>query len=603
MWLLTTAAILKGAINTPVEATAQLDVFANEIMSKWRVPGAAVAVSHNGRLILARGYGSTKPESLFNIGGISKIFTAAAVFELEHKSRLSADARSLSKAGDGKMLRDLIEKVSGETYERFVQRSLLPLDISGVRLAEASSGSSWQASATDLLRLLNALDGRRPSASFFPAGGGWFIDQKGAHGDWWSYGPTPEASAYLFRQAATGVAAAVFFNSRPRDGRRFDAEVCAALLRTLNSIVDWPPVDLFTKGPSLFARDVVNAADHRSGGVAPGEIVVLYPSNAGPQQLVEWPPVSTGETRVYFDDVATPIVYAMAGQVSAIVPHQVAERKSTEVVIEYQGTRSAPVSVPVIRSAPALFTRNASGRGQAAMLNDFGCCNSAKNRAKRGGLAYLFATGEGLFLTASDQKFLPEKPSAGPVPVSGDLKVTVGGVPAQVVYAGDAGVLQINIRIPENAPVGGAIPVVLTVGENSSSSAVTMAIRSPVPHVLVLEPEGAFRRALVETLRRAGFEASPVFSEQDIAWPIRRGPVDLIIASVQPQNSFIPSAIEKIQNDNPRVKILALADRTGPSTARAADLLGAQALLSRFVASDVLLRRVRELAQDHLVAF
>src|SRR5689334_20582512 len=37
--------------------------------------------------------------------------------------------------------------------------------------------------------------------------------------------------------------------------------------------------------PHLSARDIVNAAGRSAGGVAPGEIVVLFPSHAGPEVL------------------------------------------------------------------------------------------------------------------------------------------------------------------------------------------------------------------------------------------------------------------------------------------------------------------------------
>ena len=64
-------------------------------------------------------------------------------------------------------------------------------------------------------------------------------------------------------------------------------------------------------GPELSAHSVVNAADYSSGGVAPGEIVVLFPSNTGPPDMVPWGldgnmkrTTSIGETRVLFDNVA-----------------------------------------------------------------------------------------------------------------------------------------------------------------------------------------------------------------------------------------------------------------------------------------------------------
>jgi hypothetical protein len=43
--------------------------------------------------------------------------------------------------------------------------------------------------------------------------------------------------------------------------------------------------------PQLAANAVVIAADDRGGGIAPGEIVVLYPSHAGPPTLAESPAI------------------------------------------------------------------------------------------------------------------------------------------------------------------------------------------------------------------------------------------------------------------------------------------------------------------------
>jgi uncharacterized protein (TIGR03437 family) len=130
-------------------------------------------------------------------------------------------------------------------------------------------------------------------------------------------------------------------------------------------------------GPELSAANVVSAADYRGGAVVPSEVVVLYPTNAGPPKMVPWTLDNThrpqysvdvlGRTRVLFDGVAAPMVYAESGQISAIVPYRVTGRKSTEVVVEYDGQRSPPVVLPVVRSAPALFTLDATGRGQAAM--------------------------------------------------------------------------------------------------------------------------------------------------------------------------------------------------------------------------------------------
>jgi hypothetical protein len=82
------------------------------------------------------------------------------------------------------------------------------------------------------------------------------------------------------------------------------------------------------EGPSLTGRDVINAADHTAGKVTPGEIIVLFPSNAGPAALAGSTvnqdgkvPTSLGETRVLFDGIAAPMAYSVAGQLGAVVPY------------------------------------------------------------------------------------------------------------------------------------------------------------------------------------------------------------------------------------------------------------------------------------------
>src|ERR1035441_214986 len=140
-------------------------------------------------------------------------------------------------------------------------------------------------------------------------------------------------------------------------------------------------------GPTLSARDVVSSADYSGGRVAPGEIVVRYPTNAGPAVLAGArldsdgrAATMLGETRVWFDGIAAPMVYSVTGQVSAVVPYAVAGRKTTQVVVEYQGVRSPAEELAVAPSAPALFTLDSTGKGQAGMLNEKGCCNRSEER-------------------------------------------------------------------------------------------------------------------------------------------------------------------------------------------------------------------------------
>jgi CubicO group peptidase (beta-lactamase class C family) len=79
--------------------TAAYDDLMTDLMSKHRPPGAALAVSRNGRLMYARGFGyadverkePVQPTSLFRIASLSKPFTSTAVFGLVQQGRLRLD--------------------------------------------------------------------------------------------------------------------------------------------------------------------------------------------------------------------------------------------------------------------------------------------------------------------------------------------------------------------------------------------------------------------------------------------------------------------------------------------------------------------------------
>ena len=269
--------------------------------------------------------------------------------------------------------------------------------------------------------------------------------------------------------------------------------------------------------PALLASRIVNAADHSGGRVSPGEIIILYPSHAGPPALVGQHldaagKISTaaGETRVLFDGIPAPVAYTVEGEVGAVVPYELAGRESTEVVVEYQGHRSAAVTLPVVDAAPALFTLDGSGMGQAAMLNDTGCCNSARNPAAAGSTVALYATGEGQTapggITGNVSSYA--RPADYPAPRL-PVQVTVGGKPAEIVFAGAAphtvaGLLQVNFRIPPDVAPGDAAPLVLTVGEARSVEGVTMAIRSAVQRVVVAEPDPGHPRLVPEAAEKRG---------------------------------------------------------------------------------------------------
>ncbi|MBS1859366.1 MAG: beta-lactamase family protein, partial [Acidobacteria bacterium] len=84
---------------TPVPALSSFDAMITAAMAKYNVTGAALAVTHNGRLVLARGYGfadqenkiAVQPDSRFRIASLSKLITAVTVMHLVEQGKLSLD--------------------------------------------------------------------------------------------------------------------------------------------------------------------------------------------------------------------------------------------------------------------------------------------------------------------------------------------------------------------------------------------------------------------------------------------------------------------------------------------------------------------------------
>lgn len=91
--------IADAAAQPPVRLTG-LDVYVHKVMKQWQVPGLAIAVVKDGKVVLARGYGVRqlgKPEkvdadTLFDIGSNTKAFTAAALGTLVAEKKLTWDA-------------------------------------------------------------------------------------------------------------------------------------------------------------------------------------------------------------------------------------------------------------------------------------------------------------------------------------------------------------------------------------------------------------------------------------------------------------------------------------------------------------------------------
>ncbi|WP_345953878.1 serine hydrolase [Mucilaginibacter sp. PAMB04168] len=91
--------------------TDSLDNYINRSLTNWRVPGAAVCIVKDGRIILRKGYGikelglATKVDenTLFMIGSNTKAFTATAMAMLQTQNKLSLDDKVTKYLPDFKL--------------------------------------------------------------------------------------------------------------------------------------------------------------------------------------------------------------------------------------------------------------------------------------------------------------------------------------------------------------------------------------------------------------------------------------------------------------------------------------------------------------------
>ncbi len=245
------------------------------------------------------------------------------------------------------------------------------------------------------------------------------------------------------------------------------------------------PVHLeITAAPPSSIVSISNAASGVRGVISPGEIVTLTGDSMGPAVGVGLQLQTDGSlattvagTQVFFDEFAAPILYTSATQVNTIVPYEVVGRSTVQVSVSYQGIRTQGFTIQVGAAAPGIFTVTQTGRGQGAILNQDNKVNSQSIPAARGTIVQVFATGEGVTDPTAATGSVTHTTH---LPVA-KVTATIGGAPAEVVFAGAApeavaGLLQVNIRIPQGA-ASGNVPLTITVGTASSQAGVTVAIQ------------------------------------------------------------------------------------------------------------------------------
>jgi uncharacterized protein (TIGR03437 family) len=232
------------------------------------------------------------------------------------------------------------------------------------------------------------------------------------------------------------------------------------------------PVNLLVSGapPSLDAASAGNAATSQPGPLAPGGLFVINAAGLADVDTtaggVPWPGVMNGIT-VRINGVRVALEHVGPTRIEGQVPFEI-QPGTASLTVESNGVATAPVSIVIAPSAPAIFLLDGT---RAAALNLDYSVNTAANPAPTGGFLSVYFTGQGQVDNAvttggaAPSDFLSRTLAA--------TSATIGGQPAAVVFSGLApgfvGLAQANVQVPDLPP--GDYPLVLQVGDATSNAA------------------------------------------------------------------------------------------------------------------------------------
>lgn len=231
-------------------------------------------------------------------------------------------------------------------------------------------------------------------------------------------------------------------------------------------------------------RAVVNSASFTGGPLVRGELISIFGEEIGPNTPIIAEPLEgeyprrLGRLQVLANGTPLPLLYASRTQVNAAVP-MLTDQPVVQIVVDGERGTTAPFSLAQRAAAVGVFTRDGSGQGQAAALNQDDSPNSPANPARKGSIVQLWVTGVGLTnppqpdgrVTPSDDRSstgLPVITLRSDSMITQVLAAYSGAAPGLI-----AGVAQINFRIPNDAPTGPDVNLAIQYG---LGQAVTIAI-------------------------------------------------------------------------------------------------------------------------------
>jgi uncharacterized protein (TIGR03437 family) len=236
--------------------------------------------------------------------------------------------------------------------------------------------------------------------------------------------------------------------------------------------------------PTIRQDTVLNAANLRPGGVAPGEMIAIAGVAIGPPTPVTAPsgalPTSLGGVTVTFNGTAVPIAYASQFLALVQAPMNLTSGSTVSIQVNYNNASSIAVTPIVQDTAPGVFTQQQLGQGPVKSANlPSNMLNTMLNPAPKGSYITIYATGLGAVNPAvAAGQVTPNSPIS--TIVKTDIAASIGGVPAVVTFAGLApglrGYYQVNLQVPQGAP-SGAQELIVSTGGNPSQTGATIYVQ------------------------------------------------------------------------------------------------------------------------------
>ena len=286
--------------------------------------------------------------------------------------------------------------------------------------------------------------------------------------------------------------------SRVIDNQRLEAEISSlnisspgtAAISVVNpKLEDAPAANAdfeIAEAPSTAPRinpgGIVGAAGFLANPIVPGSLVSLFGTNvAAFIESTGGVPLTTmlgGASVLVAESHRAPLFFGGPSQLNFQVPWETSVGDPVAFRVQVGPAVSAPLMVPTASHAPAVFTVDKIRPAQGAILiaNTTGMIPAPLGTAPntrpvmRGELLEIFGNGLGP---------VTNPPATGEIAISFPLSrtettplVTIGGASARIFFSGLAprtvGLNQVNVKVPDDAPVGDDIPLVIRIGEVDS---------------------------------------------------------------------------------------------------------------------------------------